>query len=92
MNDENKAFNWGVFLLILFVVVSVMLGHFNRRQNDKLYAAGQNLKKTQQNIAAAEAEFAEIDNLDELLNDVQPNAEFVGFDKAVSIKDLKTKK
>ncbi|MFQ6777906.1 MAG: hypothetical protein ACLRFI_01245 [Alphaproteobacteria bacterium] len=92
MNDEDKMFriSVGIFLAVLFLMVGLQVCY--RTQNRALRQTRNEIVRTQQDIAKKQAQFESLTRsefLRGMVDSVNPSAETIGFQKYVSVQDLK---
>ena len=95
MNEEQKMFKIGVCSLVGVVFLIVGLQVCYRTQHKSLKYTYDEIVKTQQQIAVAQAKFESMTNSEYLLGMVttfNPNVEIIGFRKYTTIEDLPLRK
>ncbi len=92
MTEEKRVFYWGIFLMIISLMLAVVLQQLNRNQKKSLNKVGDEITRTKQQIAQEQTIFASHDTLENLLVTVYPDAEVVGFKNSVSIYELEPRK
>ena len=95
MNDEQKMFKIGVWSLVgvMFLIVGLQVCY--RTQHKSLKFTHDEIVKTQQQIAVAQAKFESMTNSEYLLGmvtAVNPHVEIIGFRKYAAVEDLPLRK
>ena len=91
MNEDEKMFQIGLWAMLGVLLLTVMLQVCYRVQNRALARVRHDTVQTQQQIAAATANFASYvrpEVLRNMVTGVFPKAEVVGFQKTVTIDQL----
>ncbi len=95
MNEEQKMFKIGVcsFIGVIFLIVGLQVCY--RNQHKSLKFTHDEIVKTQQQIAIAQAKFESMTNSEYLLGmvtAVNPHVEIIGFRKYTDVEDLPLRK
>ncbi len=91
MNDDEKMFHIGIWLLGAVFLLTVGLQVCYRTQNKARNRVRRDIVHTQQVIAARQANFASYvrpEVLRSLVDAVSPRVEVISFHKSVSVDDL----
>lgn len=91
MNEDEKMFQIGLWSIMGVLMLTVALQVCYRTQNRALAHVRRDTVQTQQQIAAAKANFASYvrpEVLRNIVTGVFPNADVVGFQKTVTIDQL----
>ena len=91
MGDDEKMFQIGIWMLGAVVLLTVGLQVCYRTQHRARNRVHADIVRTQQEIAAAQANFASYvrpEILRNLVISISPKAEVISFNKSVSINEL----
>lgn len=91
MGEDEKMLRFGCAMLIGVVVLTVTLQVCYRTQNRVMERVHRDIRKTQQEIARAEASFASYVRPEILRNmvvTIDPQSESIRFNKTVTIAEL----
>ncbi len=91
MRDDEKMFQIGIWSMGVVLLMTVILQVAFRTQNRQMNRTRREIVQTQQKIAVAEANFASYvrpEILRNLVVNVEPKSEAIGFNKFVTINDL----
>lgn len=91
MSEDEKMFQIGLWFLGAVVLLTIVLQVCYRTQRQALKNVSQEIVRTQQEIAVAQANFASFVRPEILRNSVMmvaPKSEIVSFHKSVFIGDL----
>ncbi|MBP5485330.1 MAG: hypothetical protein J6Y07_01340 [Alphaproteobacteria bacterium] len=95
MNEEEKMFRIGSAMLVLVIALTVALQVCYRTQNSERRHVREKIREAQQDVALAQADFAELVRPENLRNSIEisglSGVEAVSFNKSVEIQELPNK-
>ena len=95
MSDDEKMLKIGLTAFFVVLIMTMVLQVCYRTQYRQINLVRKQIVQTQQDIAAAEAQFASFvrpEILRNMVMSVTPKAEVVSFNKSVAISEIPNKK